>query len=1250
MSSIIRPSPEIERRLKKLEIGGSGSGSLVTNIGDNTYEWTDEYTYIAYASAINNASSEGIITSQQDATGFSFRAISEAGVPLNWLGYWTSKSLVQSGDPSDYIWTDLSSELPASSVIKYYTESTNLLTNIGDPYNLVAGVPWVLVSGSIPASAFWVASRYIINGTQTPWKIVPVKTKQNDLGLIIHTISGNKPAMNSTQWKTDAIAAISAFTGNAYSTTNEMGFGTVIGITYDDGKLFGTLKKANNGEATWEVTSTFVDGELLISETIVADKIAANAITASKLSISGTDDVRTITGSIAGQEAAQATADGEIIGFFQTTAPTAANTGTGAGNEDPKFGDIWIDITGGAPLDPDTDIRRYQDSNGGSAGNLSWVVTNKSAIGVIYLNSYQATADIVANKATYDAFVLTNASDLSTIQGQIDGSITTWFYNTAPTLSNVPYTTWSTSALKTQHIGDLYYDKSTGYAYRFAYEDIDDDPDAGVIYSWIRITDTDVTSALANAQTAQDTADGKRRVFVVTPTPPYDVGDLWAEGSSGDIKKCATAKATGAAYDVNDWVVASKYTDDTLASSKISTYYKSSTATPNEIPTALAIGDFWSDTGDNFKLYRAASVGANAIAEGEWVTVRDGTIALAQNAATQAGIDVVIAQTAATAAQDELNEISADNIVTPLEKMQAKTLWDAIVSEYAGIQTSASEASVSGTDFYNTYNSLSTYLTTTTNMFSDMHANTSINAVFSTGLESDFNTGASYPVVSFFDSSNPNKFVVAYRDDSNSSYGTIRAGTIAGNNIIYGPEKVFNSATTNNISIAFDPNEADHFIVAYRDDGNSSNGTARAGYISNINATGVVCSVGSEYVFNAATTYDISVAFDPNTANKFVVAYMDGGNSNYGTAIVGSISSNTVIAYGSEYVFNSSGQSQAHSISFDPNTANQFVVAYGDQGNSVFGTVIVGTINGSAITDKVIAYGSEYVFNSANTDNVSVAFDPNTANKFVVAYRDDGGSDYGEAVVGSIDPANSKAVSFGTVATFNSGVIDHVSMSFDPNTANKFIIGYKDVANSNKGAVILGTISNTALSFGSEYVFNSGSTDYVSVAFDPNRAGTFVAVYRDVGNSAYGSSVVGTSTARALWDTNWSGYYGSKQTLLDAIAAKLKTLADTAQEAANDIADNIYVSNTTTIDGGTIAAGTKITAGSNNNVGVLDGADGTYRIYAGHATPASAPFRVAQDGTVTIESASSGSRLVIQDDTIKVYEGSTLRVKLGNLA
>ena len=111
----------------------------------------------------------------------------------------------------------------------------------------------------------------------------------------------------------------------------------------------------------------------------------------------------------------------------------------------------------------------------------------------------------------------------------------------------------------------------------------------------------------------------------------------------------------------------------------------------------------------------------------------------------------------------------------------------------------------------------------------------------------------------------------------------------------------------------------------------------------------------------------------------------------------------------------------------------------------------------------------------------------------------------------------------------------------------------------------------------------------------------------------------------------------------------------------NDITSNwvimpygTYVDTTIIADdavtGAKISSATTITAGTGNNVGVLDGADSTYRIYAGHATPASAPFRVKQDGTVIIESAASGSRLVIEDDTIKVYEGSTLRVKLGNLA
>ena len=111
----------------------------------------------------------------------------------------------------------------------------------------------------------------------------------------------------------------------------------------------------------------------------------------------------------------------------------------------------------------------------------------------------------------------------------------------------------------------------------------------------------------------------------------------------------------------------------------------------------------------------------------------------------------------------------------------------------------------------------------------------------------------------------------------------------------------------------------------------------------------------------------------------------------------------------------------------------------------------------------------------------------------------------------------------------------------------------------------------------------------------------------------------------------------------------------------NDITSNwvimpygTYVDTTIIADdavtGAKISSSTTITAGTGNNVGVLDGADSTYRIYAGHATPASAPFRVKQDGTVIIESAASGSRLVLEDDKIKVFDGTTLRVQLGNLA
>jgi hypothetical protein len=150
---------------------------------------------------------------------------------------------------------------------------------------------------------------------------------------------------------------------------------------------------------------------------------------------------------------------------------------------------------------------------------------------------------------------VTHSSDVSDLQSQIDGNITTWFYDGAPTLINDPAVGWTTTALKDAHLGDLYYDNVTGYAYRFRV--------VTGTYSWLQLSDSDIATALSAASTAQDTADSKRRVFVSEPTTPYEVGDLWdAGGSPRIIKRCSTERLTGA-YNAADWTSIANYITNT---------------------------------------------------------------------------------------------------------------------------------------------------------------------------------------------------------------------------------------------------------------------------------------------------------------------------------------------------------------------------------------------------------------------------------------------------------------------------------------------------------------------------------------------------------------------------------------------------------------------------------------------------------------------------------------------------------------
>lgn len=144
------------------------------------------------------------------------------------------------------------------------------------------------------------------------------------------------------------------------------------------------------------------------------------------------------------------------------------------------------------------------------------------------------------------------------MQDQIDSKAEQHFYAYDPTLDNEPAKSWTTDEEKEKHVDDLFYNTETGKAYRFMKGD-----DGS--YKWELVQNKDVTNALEAASKAQDTADGKRRVFTADaskdehPDPPYDEGDLWYTGA--EVLVCGKPKAKGEAYDAGDWGKKDNYTN-----------------------------------------------------------------------------------------------------------------------------------------------------------------------------------------------------------------------------------------------------------------------------------------------------------------------------------------------------------------------------------------------------------------------------------------------------------------------------------------------------------------------------------------------------------------------------------------------------------------------------------------------------------------------------------------------------------------
>lgn len=214
----------------------------------------------------------------------------------------------------------------------------------------------------------------------------------------------------------------------------------------------------------------------------------------------------------------------------------------------------WINTRGFTAKDNDGNITFRIDAETGAVNLNATELTIKGK-----------TPENVANAEVEKFITEVYSPQIKVLQEQIDGQIEAFFGDYVPDGNNEPASTWADDTTKEKHLGDLFYivnnEEYGGQAYRYAKINGE--------YKWDYVKDTAVLKALADAAQAQNTANSKKRIFGAEPVPPYDIDDLWVQGKTGDILKCQKAKAEGASYDADDWVRASKYTDDSAVTTFI---------------------------------------------------------------------------------------------------------------------------------------------------------------------------------------------------------------------------------------------------------------------------------------------------------------------------------------------------------------------------------------------------------------------------------------------------------------------------------------------------------------------------------------------------------------------------------------------------------------------------------------------------------------------------------------------------------
>lgn len=470
-------------------------------------------------------------------------------------------------------------------------------------------------------------------------------------------------------------------------------------------------------------------------------------------------------------------------------------------------------------------------------------------------------------------------------------------------------------------------------------------------------------------------------------------------------------------------------------------------------------------------------------------------------------------------------DASADKMVIVFKDVGNSNYGKAIVASVSGTALSFG-AETTYQNAKSEYNAIAYDPSSGKNLITYYYSDTNGRAVVGTvsgtsisfGSITSFDSGRTFKI-SMVGSTLAGKVTIAYEDDSDSEKGKIIVGTISGTDPTFGSEVVFDSNAINETAMDIDPNSG-KIVIGYAE---KTSGDGRAVVFQpeqlepNLTAENYIGmsqgpvqvfaeGAGSLVEYHSTDTRGNNIAYDA-ASGKFVAIFNPGPPTSSppaGYAIVGTVDpSDNSITYGTPVQFESGEvYGDQMGITYDSN-AEKVVIAYKNSATNVaYG--IVGTVSGTSIS-----FGSPTTFNN-NCQFITAAFD-STNNKVVIVYKDNSNLDYGTAIVGTV---SGTSISFGTKAVFNSGNTSYANLCFD-STNSKIIIGYRDQAFQQQATCVVGTVSGTSISFGSEVTVSPNSATHTVPIYDPV-AEKVVFVYTDSSDSDKGKVKIGTVSGTSI--------------------------------------------------------------------------------------------------------------------------------------